>query len=503
MAATAPATAEKAESKNKVTISDVGPCLKKISIEIPPESVSEQVDTSLDTVLSETELPGFRRGRAPRRLVEKRFGSTIRREAKNQLVAQAYTQAVEEHKLRVIGDPTSEMLAKLEIEDGKPLSFELEVEVLPEFELPNLEGIEVAKPVFEVTDDLVNKEVDRLLLNEGRLESKEKPEPGDYLTGHAVMTDGEGKTHYDIQDAVIQIPTADKNGKGMILGVMVDDLGGQLGVPSIGQRVTIKTTGPENHENEAIRGKDLTITFEVKRADQIIPATIEEITQRYGMGSEQEIRDAIKQRIEQRLQIDQQALMRQQIAKHLHDSTQMELPKRATAQQAARNLERRRMELMYRGADAQKIEESMAELRASSNEVAVRELKLFFILDRAAEQLGIKVTDAEINGRIAQIAMSRGERPEKLRQDLINRNQIGMVYQQVREHKTMDAILAKAKITEMPVEEYNKKMGEEEQAAETPAKAPKKSSAKSKAASAKDEGGEEKPKTSRKKKSEE
>lgn len=456
--ATATAPAEKTPVKHNVKITDIGPCLKKLSIEIPADEVANQIGTSLDTILTETELPGFRKGRAPKRLVERRFGSTIRREAKNQLVAQAYTQAIDEHKLKVIGDASSEMLAKLEIEDGKPLAFEVEVEVLPEFELPNLEGIEVKKPVLEVTDEMVSKEVDRLLLNEGRLEAREKPEAGHYLTGHAVMVDQDGKTHHDIQDAVIQIPTADKNGKGMILGVMVDDFAKQLGTPKIGQKVTVKTTGPENHENEAIRGKSLTITFEIKKADEIIPATAEEVAQRYGMTNPSELRDAIKERITQRLQIDQISLMRQQIAKHLVDSTNMQLPERATANQAARNLERRRMEMLYRGADEQRIEESMAELRNSSNEVAVRELKLFFVLNQAAEKLGVKVSDAEMNTRIAQIAASRGERPERLRQEIINRNQGGMVFQQVREHKTMDAILAKAKVTEVSVEDFNAAM---------------------------------------------
>lgn len=493
MAATAaPEKTEQSASKNNVKITDIGPCLKKISIEIPADSVNEQVGTSLDTVLGETELPGFRKGRAPKRLVEKRFGTTIRREAKNQLVAQAYTAAIEEHKLRVIGDPTSEMLAKIDIEDGKPLAFDLEVEVLPEFELPALEGIEVKKPVLEVTDEMVQKDVDRLLLNEGRLEPKEKPGKGDYLTGHAVMVDGEGKTHHDIQDAVVQIPTDDKGGKGMILGVMVDDFASQLGIPKIGDKATVRTKGPENHETEAIRGKDLTITFEVKRADEIIPATIDEVAQRYGMSAPDEVKSAVRQRIEQRLQIEQQSLMRQQIAKHLLDSTTMQLPERATAQQAARNLERRRMELMYRGVDQQKIEENMAELRAASGEVAVRELKLFFIMDKAAEKLDVKVSDAEINGRIAQIAAQRGERPEKLRQDIINRNQVGVVFQQVREHKTMDAILAKAKVNEVSVDEFNAAMkaAEGEPAA---ASGGEKKGAKTKAAKSESAEGEGKP----------
>lgn len=485
------------ERPNKVKITDAGPCSKKISIEIPAETVNEQLGSSLDTLISEAALPGFRKGHAPKRLVEKKFGSTIRKEAKNQLVGQAFSKAIEDSKLRVIGDAASETLDKIEIIDGKPLAFEVDVEVVPEFELPALEGVEIKKPAISVTDDMVNQELDRLKLNEGKLESREKAALGDYLTGHAVMKDAEGTTILDIQDAVVQIPTADKNGKGMILGVVVDDFGAQLGTPAVGSTVTIKATGPENHEDERVRGKKLTITFHPKRADRIIPGELPEIATRYGMESVEALTEAVRQRIDQRVQVDQQTALRTQIAKHLLENTTIDLPQRLTASQAARNLERARLELMYRGVDAQQVEEKLGDLRAASAASAARDLKLFFVLDRAAEKLDVKVSDAELNGRIAQIALSRGERPEKLRQDLISRNQVGTVYGQIREHKTLDAIIAKAKISEMGLEEYNKSVTEENEKSKSKASSPAKKEAK---AEKKDEKkDEDKPKSKAKK----
>lgn len=448
--------ADSTERANKVTITDAGPCTKKVAIEIPAETVSEQLGNSIDTLMTEAALPGFRKGHAPKRLIERKFGSSIKTEAKNQLVASAVSKAFDEHKLRVVGDATSEMLQKLELVEGQPLKFEVEVEVVPEFDLPKLDGIEIKKPLFEVTDAMVNEEVERMTLNEGTLKSKDKIEEGDYLTGHAVMKDDEGKTILDINDAVIQVPTNDKGGKGMILGVVVEDFAKQLGTPKLDATSTIKTTGPENHEDERVRGKKLVITFHVKRADEIVKADVNELAQRYGMESADQLKDAIRQRIDQRIQVDQQSAMRNQVSTYLLDHTSFELPKRMTASQAARNLDRSRMELMYRGVDQQKIEERIAELRAASNAAAARDLKLFFILDRAAEKLDVKVSEAELNGRISQMALSRGDRPERLRQEIIQKNQVGMVYGQVREHKTLDAVIAKASISDISVEDYNK-----------------------------------------------
>lgn len=448
------------ERTNTVTVTDVGPSRKKLSIEIPAETVREKIAGSIDTLAVEAELPGFRKGRAPRALVEKRFGSAVRSEAKKELVASAYTRAIEEHQLKVIGDPSSEGLDAVELDPDKPLAFEIEVEVLPEFTLPSLEEIEVKKPLFEVSDELVNGEIEKIRINEGGLEERQEPEPGDYLTGQGVMTGPDGKEFYNINGAVVQVPTADKGGKGMILGIAVDDFEKQLGRPKPGETVTIKAKGPEQHELEGVRNADLTITFKVDRVDRIIPAKLEDILARFGMESEDQLKDMIRARMHQRVLVQQATAMRQQIAQYLLDNTEVPLPERMTAQQAARNLDRQRYELMYRGVEPQQIEERIAELRAASAEAAGRELKLFFIINRAAEDLSVKVDENEINGRIAMMARERGVRPEQFRQEIIQRNQVGQIFQQIREHKTFDAILAKAKVTEVPADEYNKSVEE-------------------------------------------
>jgi trigger factor len=446
---------------NKVEISDAGPSRKKLKIEVPAETVEETLGMSLDTLLVEAELPGFRRGRAPKRLIEKRFGSTIRGQAKDQLVASALGKAIEDNKLRVLGQPTSQTLGAVEVEAGKPLVFEVEVEVLPEFELPSLEGIVVRKPLFEVTDEMVGKELEKLTIQEGSLEEREAPEAGDYLTGHAKLEGGEGKVYFDSDGIVVQAPPADRNGKGMIVGLHVEDFGKQLGLPKAGETRTIKTKGPENHENEELRGKDLTVTYKVSRIDRILPAKTQELCDRYGMENEDALKKAIRERLEARVLVEQQSVMRAQIGRKLIDQVKMDLPQRLTADQARRSLERRRLELMYRGVDPMKIEEQVAEMRAHSMGNAGRELKIFFILDKAAEQLGVRVSDQEVNGRIAQIALERNQRPEQLRQQLIQSNQVQGIAMQIREHKTMDAILAKAKVEEMSIEDFNKAMAAE------------------------------------------
>ena len=457
-------TPETEDLKINVSVEDSGPSRKKLSIEVPADVVDEKINSSLETIITEAEVPGFRKGRAPKRLVEKKFGSAVRDEAKKQIIAQAYTQAVEKEDLKVIGQPSADQIGDVEVVAGEPVKFEVEVEVQPDFDVPSYEGIKVKKPTFEISDEQVGGEIEKIAINEGDLEERDTPEAGDYLSGLGVMTGPEGEEFYNIEGAVVRVPTKEDNGKGMILGVQVDDFEKQLGLPKPGETATIKTKGPENHEREELRGKDLSVSFEVRTVNRIIPAELPDLIARYGMESEDQMKDAVKTRLNQRALVQQASLLRHQVSKHLLDNTTMELPERLTAAQAQRTLERRRMELMYRGVDPNEIESHMAELRASSGEQAGRELKLFFILHAIATELEIGVDEAEVNGRIAQMAVQQGQRPEELKRQLIEQGQIQAIAQQIREHKTVDAILAKAEVDEVEADEFNKLMKEQQEA---------------------------------------
>lgn len=449
-----------ADTAIKTTVEDAGPCLKKIKVEVPAEVVTSTFGDSISTISATVAMPGFRKGRAPERLVRRRFGSELAGEAKTKLITDAYQAAVDEHKLKVIGEPSGESLRDVDVEEGKPFDFELEVEVAPEFDLPELKGIEVKKPTIEIDDERVNNEIEKLCINEGELENREDSKPGDYLTGVGKMTDADGTEHYNIDGAVVQVPDPKVDGgKGMVLGVMVDDFAEQLGKPKAGDSLEIKVTGPEGHEKAEIRGKKLTVSFDVQSVDRIIPAKPEDAATKLGFPGVAELTDLVRQRLEQRAQVEVQSAMRSQVAKHLTDTVSFETPERLTEAQAARNLERRRFELQNRGVAGDEIEKDLAERRAAGADTAARDLKLFFILSKIAEDREVQVTEAEINGQITRLAYEQQVRPEVLRDQLIQTGRVNSLYQQLREHKTLDAVIEDAKVDEVSLEDFNKEFG--------------------------------------------
>jgi len=445
---------------NTVKIEDVGPCRKKISIDVPSATVDEAMESAFATVAHEASIPGFRKGRAPRRIVEKRFGGYVKDETRSRLCSSAYQEAVESNELKVLGHPPAEYFEDIDIEAGEPVHIEVEVEVMPEFDLPDLKGIEVFKPEATLPDGIVDDEIKKIAINEGDLDEQDKSAKGNYLTGKAVMVDAEGTEHYNIDGAVVQLP--EEGTEGMILGVIVPDFTKQVGTPKEGDTVTVKVKGPENHEVEAIRGKDLTVTFEVIKIYAIVPAPMADIVAKYGFASEDQLREMVTSRLDQRAAAQQQGVMRQQVLKFLGDSIDFELPVGLTSQQAARSLERQRMELMYRGVDPTEIETNMAQLRSASTDKATAELKQFFIMSKIAESLEVSIEEAEVNAQIVQMAMQQGKRPEQFRDELIKSGQAQTLVQQVREHKTVDKILEDAKIEDISADEFNKKFNEAE-----------------------------------------
>ncbi len=459
-----------AATQATVNIEELGPCQRKLTISLPGDAVSEQLESAISVFMAQAQLPGFRPGRVPRRLIEKKFGSDIQREAKQRLIAGAYQDAVKEHELEVLGEPTAEHLDEITLASGEDVTVELQVEVAPQFDLPTYEGLKVLKPQIEVPDERIDKAIERMQVNEGQLEPQDQAAPGDYLIGRGIMRDasaGDDETPLlDIPGAVVQVPKEEDEGRGMILGVMVDDFAKQVGSPKAGDAPVITCKGPENHETEAVRNKDLAITFEVDQVQRIIPAPLDELLPKLGLPDENAFREAVRQRLEYRAQIDQQAAMRQQAAQHLLKAVDFELPERLTAQQAARNLNRQALELQYRGVDPNVIETRLAEMRSASQEIARRELKLFFILARIAKELEVNVTNAEVEARITQMARARGEQPQKLADQMVKNGQINMVAQQIREHKALDAILDKAEVEEVPVETYNERIKKEEHVTE-------------------------------------
>src|SRR6185312_3252108 len=140
-----PGEASKRKLEMQVDISDVGPCKKHVKVSIPRSEIERQYTESLEDFGKEVAVPGFRPGRAPRQLVIKRFKKQVSEQVKSSLLMASLGQLDEDYELDPITQPRLDVAA-IELPDDGPMDFEIDVEVRPQFTVPNYRGLTLKRP---------------------------------------------------------------------------------------------------------------------------------------------------------------------------------------------------------------------------------------------------------------------------------------------------------------------------------------------------------------------
>ena len=476
-------TKEKEEEKqapefpNTVTIEDAGPCKKKVLIEIPAEAIKQTTDEQYEELRKEAALPGFRKGRAPRRLLEKRFGKETTEQIKLKLLADASKSALEDSELQTLGEPDIDF-ENIELPAEGPMKFEFDVEVRPEFKLPKLEGIPVTKTKYEATDDLVDDEIERMLKWSGVWTPRDEGavELEDQIIANAVIKiEGiEEEQKLDNTDILVKQ-------NGFIGDIPVEKLDEMLVGAEAGDTKETSVEIPKTYFREEYRGKKVDIRIEIKDIKWLKPAELDEdLLQRFGVEDEKELREKTREALQNRLTNQGKAEMAEQIYKYLLDNTDFDLPLDVVAEQATTVLQRQYTNLIMQGLSRELIAEQIEQLKANSEERAKVQLKTFFIMDDIADKLKIEVTEEEVNGHIAQLAIQQKQRPERMREEMMRDGSLAQFRLEVRQNKCIDKLLETAKITEKKPEKPKKAAKTAKKSAKKAAKKTAKKTAKSK-----------------------
>ncbi len=469
------------EIKNIVKVEDAGPCKKKITVEIPEEKIKSILDDKYEDLRKEALLPGFRKGRAPIRLLEKRFGTDVRNQVKLQLLAESAESAVQDNKIDTLGDPDIKH-EDIKLPDSGPMIYSFDVEVRPEFDLPELEGIEIQKPKSEIDQARIDEEIEALRKRAGLWVPKEDQgvEEDDQIVADVVLK-VEGAEDLDKHDntEIFVRPT------GFVAGVPVEGLDKLLKGAKHGDEKETVVEVPSTFFKEELRGKKVDIRIAVKEVKQLEPAELnKDFFSRFGVETIEELHERIRENLAASAERQARADMSDQVYAYLQEHIHFDLPADVVADQSLRILQRQYVNMLMQGTPKEEVEEQMDQLRASSEQQANEQLKLFFIMSKISDQLGVEVTEEEINGHIASVAAQRGRRPEKMREELARDGSLSQFAMQVREYKSIEKILEKAKIVEVDPDKIKKP---------APKKAaPKKTTAKKAPSKAKDD---EKPKT--------
>ena len=429
--------------RNSVDVSDAGMLKKAVTVTIPRQRIDAKYDEMFGELSESAQVPGFRIGHAPRRLIEKRFGREVSRDVRNALIGESLGDALEQADLKTLGEPDIDLDA-IELPDEGDMSFTFEVEVQPEFELPDTEGIRLERPVIEATDERIDRFVEDARMRFARHEETDEPaRPGDELLA-GVTINGEGVAPVERHGLTLRVAA------GQIEGLPLLELGEALEGKRPGDTAELKIVVPEAHANEAWRGKELTVTIEVSQVRRrLLPELNDEFAQSAGFDTMEEMRDFVADRLRTRIAVEVQRSLRRQVCDYLLENTEFDLPEGVVARHTTRLLQRRYVDLLSQGVPREQIDEQLTRLQAEATEQARDDLKLSFILGKAADEAGVEAEEAELNARIAQMASAYDRRPERLRQELSQDGSLESVVQNVREDKVLDAMIEKAEVVDV------------------------------------------------------
>jgi trigger factor len=432
--------------KLDVQVTSPGACERHVTVTISREDIERYFNDAFGEMMPSAAVPGFRIGRAPRKVVEHRFHDEVSDQVKSALLLDSLEQISEEQRFTAISEPNFDLEA-VEVPKEGPMTFEFTIEVRPEFDLPQWKGLKLNRPVREFTDADIDAQLEQMLSRYGQLVPFEgDANEGDYLSVNITST-SDGKQLARETETVVRIRPTLSFRDAKLEGF--DKL--MKGVKE-GDRRTAEVTLSKDAPNAEMRGKKVQLEFEVLDVKKLkLPELNEEFLQEIGnFGSEKELRDAIRQNLQRQVEYEQQRIARSQISALLTKSADWELPKGLLQRQSARELERAVMELRRSGFSETEIRARENMLRQNSTASTATALKEHFILERIAEEEKLDVEEGDYDKEIFLMAAQSGESPRRVRAQLEKRGLMDVLRNQIIERKVLELVQSEAKFKDEP-----------------------------------------------------
>ena len=416
----------------KSAVETLNPTRVKLTVEVPFDELKPSLDAAYKTIGSQINVPGFRAGKVPARIIDQRVGrGAVLQEAVNEALPHFYGQAVEENKIRPLGKPEVDV-TEVPAEEGQDLKFTIEVDVRPELELPDYEGIEVEVDVVdgEATSAEVEQRMTALRQRFGTLTGVERVA----ATGDFVSID----LAASIDDK--EIDTAKGISYEIGSGNMIDGLDDAL--VGMGADETKTFTAPlAGGDNE---GKDAEVTVTVQSVkERVLPELNDEFAE---LASEFDTMDEltadIQAQAERAKKFEQGVQARDKVLEHLLANTEIPVPDALIEAEVNQHLE-----------GESRLEDD--EHRAEVDENTRRAMRAQFLLDAIAEKEKVSVGQAELIEYLVMSAQQYGMDPNEFAKTVEEGGQISSMVAEVARRKALAAVLDKAKVVDTAGIEVN------------------------------------------------
>jgi trigger factor len=445
-----PAAAE-AETKPEklvqtVEMQDIGPCKKHIKVTVDRGSIDGRLNEKFTELVKDSVVHGFRRGKAPRRVIERQFHKQVSDQVRTEVLMASLEQLGEENDIAPLTQPDLHP-EKIEIPKEGPLIYEFDVEVRPQFDLPTYKGLHLRRPVRTFTDADVERETRRILSPYGQLVPKEGPvAPEDYVIADLTTREGD-RVLGTAKEITLRVEPrlAFRDG-------VAEHFAAQVQGASAGESRTIDITMSDRVSAQALRGKTVQATVEVKDVKQMrLPELTHEFLHTFGVHSEEQLREQVLRLLDLRLEYEQRQAARQQVLDGIAAAATWELPQDLLQRQARRAIGRRIMEMREAGMSDEDIRGQQRLLEKDVLVSTAQALKEHFVLQKIAEVEKIEVNEDEIHAAIDALADRSGESPRRLRARLEKEDLLEPLAIEIIERKVLDLILENATFEDVPI----------------------------------------------------
>lgn len=428
-----------------VEMKDVGPCKKHIKVTIDRGDIDRLLNDKFKQLVFESPVPGFRPGKAPRRIIEKRFHKEVTNQVRGELLLQSLEQLAEEHDVAPISAPNINP-DSIEIPKDGPLVYEFDVEVRPQFDLPEYRGLKLKRLKQNITDEDVEVEERRLLAPFCQLVPKEggATELGDSITVDITTKYGD-RSIGNLKEVTLRVEPrlALKDG-------FAEKFGQQIKGAKAGDTRVIDVVLSDAAADPALRGKTVQCTMEVKDVKTArIPDDVDQYLGEYGVENREQLRERIRVLLDRRYEYQQRQFARQQVLELLTATQKWDLPQDVLVRQARRAFNRRIMEMRSAGISEQEIRGRQRLLEQDVLQSTARSLQEHFVLQKIAETEKFDVTDDDLNDEIERIAIQNNESPRKVRARMEKEDLFDVLATEMVERMALDLILNSAEYEEV------------------------------------------------------
>ncbi len=426
----------------KTEVEDLGGAQKKIVCEVPSDEVQKEVDKYCRTLAKEVEVRGFRKGKAPPSIIKRYFRQQIQREVASQLVSSSLEEALKEHSLTPLGEPEIDAPA-LEVE--KDYSFSITLDVKPEIEIGDYQGIELEEESSEVEEEELQKSLEELQKAHGDLKGIEEDrgamEGDTVLVDYAAFLDGEPIPDRERKDVYMEIDPASvkQDVKDALLGARVGDER-KMGVEY-----------PDNYLEKKMAGKNVEYRLQVKKIlVKELPKLDDEFAKDVGPYETLEaLKDRMREEIGKGKKSRNRRALEEALLEEIVKRSAFDAPRSLVDARYVQMMKDAKIHFLTKGLQMEESSEDYQKLEANLEELAEGDVKKHLLVEAIAKKESIQVSDEEMEEKIKEIADQHEQSVEKVKADIQKQEEdLENFRANLLRGKTLDFLLSQATIKE-------------------------------------------------------